>query len=149
MNLLRSFAAAVRLTLLLGGSAVFSGIAGTAWAHSNEYLETVVGSHGGQVRMVEAYHFEVVVKNGEVRVWVTDHADQPVSTDGASGSVVLVNGAGTVQVKLFPAGDNRLAGKDSRVTQGNDTKMILTVAMKGEKALQARYARAINGTAER
>ena len=36
-----------------------------SWAHSNEYLATIKGAHGGMLRMAEMYHFELVVKDGE------------------------------------------------------------------------------------
>ncbi|MDP3124810.1 MAG: hypothetical protein Q8M84_04170, partial [Thiobacillus sp.] len=45
-----------------------------ALAHSDEYLDTQTAPHGGQLRMVQQYHFELVVKASEVSVYVTDHS---------------------------------------------------------------------------
>lgn len=109
-------------------------------AHSNEYLATIKGDHGGQVRMAEMYHFEVVVSNGELRVWVTDHGNQAIPTDGASGSAVILANNGKVDVDLAPAGGNSLRARDKRIVAASDARVAVTVAMKGQKALQVRFA---------
>jgi len=111
-----------------------------ATAHSNEYLEKIKGPNGGQVRMAEMFHFEVVVNDGKFRVWVTDHADNAIPTAGASGSAVLLYGTERVSVNLVPDGANRLLALDKRIRKAADARITLTVAMKGQKALHARYA---------
>src|SRR5450759_6031833 len=73
----------------------------TLFAHSNEYLETITWAHGGKLRMAEQYHFEMVLANGEVRMWVTDHGDNPQSTSGATGNVKLITSEGIVTVELI------------------------------------------------
>lgn len=113
---------------------------GVALAHSNEYLATIKGDHGGMLRMVDMYHFELVVKDGEVRVWVTDHGDTAQATQGADGSLRLLTGASSITVKLKPEGANELVGRDSRIRAAAGTRIILTVAMKGQTPLQVRYA---------
>lgn len=115
-------------------------LTGPALAHSNEYLETIKGSHGGQVRMAEMFHFEVVVKDREFQVWVTDHGDKAISTEGANGVATLLLGTEKVTVNLTPDGENRLVAKDSRIKSAADIRVSLTVTMKGQKALNARYA---------
>lgn len=112
----------------------------TLLAHSNEYLETITGVHGGKLRMAEQYHFEMVLSNGEVRMWVTDHGDTPQSTAGATGNVKLITSAGIVTIKLTPGGENTLIGKDLKVNPGASAKAIVTVTMKGQKPLQTRFA---------
>jgi hypothetical protein len=76
--------------LMLATGFVLASLPSTVLAHSNEYLETITGAHGGKLRMAEQYHFEMVLTNGELRVWVTDHGDNPQSTVGATGNVKLV-----------------------------------------------------------
>lgn len=124
----------------LGAVLVLSSIPGSALAHSNDYFEKIRGPNGGQVRMAEMFHFEVVVKDGEFRVWVTDHGDNAISTVGASGSATLLRGADKITVKLLPDGENRLVAKDSGIKSDGDIRISLTVTMKGRKALYARYA---------
>ena len=47
-------------------------------AHTDEYLDTVEGAHGGQIRMSGAYHFELVVDVGHhhtgIKVYLGNHA---------------------------------------------------------------------------
>src|SRR3569832_2285932 len=86
------------------------GLPTAALAHSNEYLATIKGDHGGLLRMAELYHFELVVKDGEAQVWVTDHGDTPQSTQGASASLRFIAGTQAMTVKLNPFGAFVLAG---------------------------------------
>src|SRR3569832_1079881 len=112
------------------------GLPTAALAHSNEYLATIKGDHGGLLRMAEMYHFELVVKDGEAQVWVTDHGDTPQSTQGASASLRFIAGTQAMTVKLNPSGANELAGKDSRIRLAAGTRILLTVTMKGQKPKQ-------------
>ncbi|MHB1174001.1 MAG: hypothetical protein ACYCZJ_02610 [Sulfuriferula sp.] len=108
-------------------------------AHSNEYLDTIKGDHGGKLRMAEQYHFEMLLANGEVHMWVTDHADRPQSTMGAAGNVKLVTDTGIVAVKLTPSGANSLVGKNSRIQPAGLMRAVATVTMKGQKPLQIHF----------
>lgn len=112
-----------------------------AWAHSNEYLAAIKGAHGGMLRMAEMYHFELVVKDGEAQVWVTDHGDAPQSTRGTAGTLRFITQNGGFSVWLAPTGSNELVIKDARIKARKGTKMVLTVSMNGKKPpLQARYS---------
>ncbi len=125
-----------RLSLL--GLLVLS--CGAASAHSNEYLMTITGPHGGMVRMADAYHFEVVAGNGEVHVWVTDHGGTPQSTAGASGSATLLTGKNKTSVKLAAQGENELLAKDAKIKLDSHSKIVLAVTMQGHSPLLVRYA---------
>ncbi|WP_310446708.1 hypothetical protein [Thiobacillus sp.] len=111
-----------------------------ARAHSNEYLATVKGAHGGMLRMVEMYHFELVMKDGEAHVWVTDHGDTPQSTKGAIATLRVINGNDAFSVTLKPAGSNELMIRDARIKPRKGTRLVLTVSMKGEASLQTRFS---------
>jgi hypothetical protein len=111
-----------------------------ALAHSNESLATLKGDHGGMLRMAEMYHFELMVKEGEARVWVTDHGDMAQSTLGANGNLRFIAGNGATTVKLTPVGTNELVAKDARIKPVAGTRIILNVSMKGQPSVQARYA---------
>lgn len=112
----------------------------TAVSHSNEYLAKMVGSHGGTLRMSGPYHLELVVDEGEVRVWVTDHSDNPQSTQGAQGQLMVMKGAQRFLVTLSPAGQNVLEGADPRLTDDEDLRVVLTISMVGQGPAQARFA---------
>lgn len=111
-----------------------------AWAHSNEYLSTIKGAHGGMLRMAEMYHFELVMKDGEVRVWVTDHGDVPQSTEGAVATLRVINGSDAFSIYLKPTGSNELMIRDARIKSRKGTRMVLTVSMNGETPLQTRFS---------
>ena len=84
--------------------------AGSAWAHTDEYFESVQAPHGGQLRMTGPYHMELVAKSGELTVYVTDHADNPISVDGGLAKANIENGSTKTQVNLHPVGSNVLGG---------------------------------------
>lgn len=111
-----------------------------ARAHSNEYLATVKGAHGGMLRMVEMYHFELLMKDGEARVWVTDHGDTPQSTKGAVGILRVIAGNDAFSVYMAPIGNNELLIKDARIKTGKGTKLVLVITMNGEAPLQTRFS---------
>ena len=61
----RSIAAVLAATLI-----IFQ----PAWAHTDESLDAMPSPHGGQVRAAGPYHLELVAKDGELVLHVTDHA---------------------------------------------------------------------------
>lgn len=117
-----------------------SSLATPAWAHSNEHLATMSGAHGGMLRMADMYHFELVMKDGEAHVWVTDHGDVPQSTKGAVATLRVIDGNETFSVYLKPTGSNELVARNARIKSRKGTKMVLTVSMDGEAPLNTRYS---------
>ena len=81
-----------------------------AGAHTDEYFESVEAPHGGQLRMTGPFHLELVAKDGDLTVYVTDHADNPISVDGGLAKANIENGAARTQVNLHPVGNNVLRG---------------------------------------
>ncbi|MCD6707874.1 MAG: hypothetical protein LT080_15675 [Thiobacillus sp.] len=135
LNWSHSAYAAVRIFLM-----ALLGLPIVAWAHSNEHLATMKGAHGGMLRMAEMYHFELVVKDGEAHVWVTDHGDTPQSTKGAVGTLRFINGNDAFSLYMAPTGSNQLVIKDARIKPHKGTRLVLTVSMRGEAPLQTRFA---------
>jgi hypothetical protein len=81
-----------------------------AGAHTDEYFESVEAPHGGQLRMTGPFHMELVAKEGNLTVYVTDHADNAISVDGGLAKANIENGATRTQVNLHPVGNNVLRG---------------------------------------
>lgn len=108
------------------------------FAHSDEYLDTQTAPHGGQLRMVGQYHYELVVKAGEVSVYVTDHGGNKIATDGARGTATLLSSKGKASVKLAPAGDNQVKGA-GKFELAPDMKVVVSLALAGEPAQQGRF----------
>lgn len=124
-------------------------------AHTDEYLDTLETTHGGQLRMAGPYHFELVLvhdsnnaskddanesnaREKPVLVYVTDHGDTPIPVAGATGTVTLLSGKNRETVTLQPDGDNRLRGV-GRYTARTDLKAIMSITRPGEPAEQARF----------
>ena len=101
---------------------------------------------GGQLRMAGDYHFELVLardakepKDNPVLVYVTDHADKKIPTQGATGKVTLVGKGGfKAEVALAPDGDNRLKGT-ARYASDPSLVAVVQVTITGKKAEQARF----------
>jgi hypothetical protein len=119
--------------------------AGAAQAHTDEYLDTVVGPNGGQLRMAGAYHFELLVvknskdaKNNAIKFFVMDHANTPVATAGATATLVLVAGKQKAKVELTPEGNNALVG-EAVYASVPEMKVVANVTMPGQSALTAKF----------
>ena len=122
-------------TLLAAAALAF---AGPTLAHSDEYLDTITTPHGGQMRMAGMYHFELVVEEGTLTVYLTDHADHPIASAGASGSATVLVGKNRSTINLAPAGDNRLTGKGNFAMDAA-MRVVLSISLPGQAAEQARF----------
>ena len=89
---------------------VILGVSFPAHAHTDEYFESVEAPHGGQLRMTGPFHMELVAKEGDLTVYVTDHADNAISVDGGLAKANIENGSTRTQVNLHPVGSNILRG---------------------------------------
>ncbi|MDK9703023.1 MAG: hypothetical protein OEL20_07760 [Sulfuritalea sp.] len=130
------YSAAASLLLFSGSS---------AFAHSDEYLDTQKTPNGGQQRMAGNYHFELVVakdskeaRDNPVIVYVTDHANAKIPTVGAGGTATILAGKQKASVKLVPDGDNRLKGI-GKYASTPDMKVVVSITLPGKPAEQARF----------
>lgn len=87
-----------------------SALALPAWAHTDEYFEAVQAPHGGQLRMTGPFHMELVAQDGQLTVYVTDHADNKISVEGGLAKATVETGPTKTQLHLHPVGDNVLKG---------------------------------------
>lgn len=89
---------------------------------------------GGVVAEAGMAQFEVVGKDGRITVHVTSHGAS-VQTAGASGKLIVLDGASKTEIDLTPAGENRLQGA-GKIPAG--AKLLIHVKLPGKPALQAR-----------
>jgi hypothetical protein len=111
-----------------------------AAAHTEEYFDSVAAPHGGQMRMAGPYHLELVTKEKEIMLYVADHGDNKISTEGGVGKASIQVGKGKAKssIKLEPAGDNMLKGSgDYTVTP--ETTIIAFVKLRDQEAQSARF----------
>ena len=109
-----------------------------AWAHTDEYFEFVQAPHGGQLRMTGPYHMELVAKSGELTVYVTDHADNPISVDGGLAKANIENGTTKTQVNLHPVGSNILGGSGN-FSLTPSTVVIVFMKLPNQDGYAARF----------
>lgn len=113
-------------------------LGGEAAAHSDEHLATVSPAHGGVLRMAGALHLELVLESSSVRVYLSDHAFQPVGSRGATGSATVSREGKRMKIPLRPSEGNLLTGKGS-FDIGPDTGVTVRVTLPGKKTETAEF----------
>ncbi len=113
-------------------------VSSPAWAHTDEFFESVEAPHGGQLRMTGPFHLELVAKEGELTVYVTDHADTKISVDGGLAKATVETGQTRTQVHLHPVGNNILKGSGVFSLTPN-TVVIVFVKLPNHDAYSARF----------
>ncbi len=109
-------------------------------AHQAKHSDPVKALHGGQSLAAGPYHLELVAKDGELILYVTDHSDKALSSDGAKAKATIQQGfeKGTIQVELEPSGDNTLKGTGA-FTINPDTGIIVFLKLPEREAYAARF----------
>ena len=111
-----------------------------AWAHTDELLDAMQAPHGGQVRAAGPYHLELVAKDGELVLHVTDHAWQEIQTDGGEGKATIQQGKaeGKITVKLGPSQQNKFTGNgEFHITP--ETVIVVFVKLPEQDAYGAKF----------
>jgi hypothetical protein len=109
-------------------------------AHSAKHAEPVKSLHGGQSLAAGPYHLELVAQNGELLLYVSDHSDKPIPTNGAKAKATIQQGFEKTneQVELIPAGENALKGTGT-FTLAPDTGIIVFLKLPARDAHAARF----------
>ena len=129
---MRSIIAAVLIVPLL--------LTQLVWGHTDESLDAMPAPHGGQVRAAGPYHLELVVKDGELVLHVTDHTGKEISTDRgeAKARVQHHKAESAITVKLEPSHNNMFKGRcDSRTNP--ETVIVIFVKLPEQDAYAARF----------
>ena len=110
------------------------------WAHTDESLDAMPSPHGGQVRAAGPYHLELVAKDGELVLHVTDHAWKEIHADGGEGKATIQQGkAGSkITVKLEPSQQNMLTG-NGEFQVNAETVIVVFVKLSEQDAYGARF----------
>ncbi|MCD6674221.1 MAG: hypothetical protein LT106_15395 [Burkholderiaceae bacterium] len=131
---------------LAAAAALLAFSASPAFAHDDAYLATQKAPNGGELRMAGPYHYELVAdraspaaSGGAIVVYVTDHAGQPVSTQGAQGVAQVLAGKERSTVKLLPDGANRMKAPAPH-GWASDAKVVVSITIAGAQPAQARFA---------
>ncbi|SDA16500.1 hypothetical protein SAMN05216315_1082 [Nitrosospira sp. Nsp18] len=111
-----------------------------ASAHTEEHFDAIDTPHGGQMRMAGPYHLELVTQEKDIVLYVTDHGDNKVSTDGGTGKASFQVGKAKPKdsIKLEPAGDNILKGTgDFKLTP--ETTIVVFVKLPDQEPQSTRF----------
>jgi hypothetical protein len=94
--------------------------------------------HDGAIVIAGSYHVELVVKDGQVDVYLMEHDDRPVPATGRKGVAILMAGGKSVRIPLEPVGSERLSGKaaDARPTA---PKGVVQITEPAGGTVQARF----------
>ena len=78
----------------------------TAQAHSPK-----VGHNGGPQTDAGSFHVEILPQGNKLRVFLRDHSDKSVDTNGFKGTVIFVIDGKPQRITLTPSGENTLQGE--------------------------------------
>lgn len=127
---------------LLGNLALCATLLGAVpvGAHSAKPSAPVKALHGGQSLSAGPYHLELVAKDGELLLYVTDHSDMAIPSDGAKAKATIQHGyeKDNIQVELEPSGDNMLKAT-GEFTINPDTGIIVFLRLPEQEAYAARF----------
>ncbi len=112
----------------------------TAEGHRAKHDDAVKPLHGGQAHSAGPYHLELVAKDGELILYVTDHEDKAVSTEGARAKATIQHGyePSRIQVELQPSGENLLMGAGP-FTIHPETAIMIFLKLPDQDAYAARF----------
>lgn len=95
-----------------------------------EHAHDAKPANGGVVSVVKDVNYELVAKSDTLTLYITDHG-KPVDTKDASATLTLLSASDKSEVKLAPAGENKLQAKGTfKVHKG--TKVVASVTTGGK-----------------
>lgn len=96
----------------------------------SEHAHDAKPAYGGIVSVIKDVNYELVAKPDTITLYVTDHG-KPVDTKNTSATLTLLSAADKSEVKLVPAGGNKLEAKGNfKVEKG--TKVVASVTNGGK-----------------
>lgn len=94
--------------------------------------------HGGvRAEAKSGHRVELLAKDGQLQVFLTDHDDKPLSTAQASGELTLLQGKTKSTLALQAQAPNKLVAAG---TAGAGAKLIVRYSLAGQPAEQVRLA---------
>jgi hypothetical protein len=97
-----------------------------------------VGANGGAQADAGSFHVEVVPQGTILQVFVRDHSNKAVGTDGYKGMAIFVIGGKPQRILLTPAGENKLTGTSS-VSIPNELKGAVQITTPSGSTVQAKF----------
>lgn len=93
--------------------------------------------YGGVVTQAKDINYELVAKPDSIALYIHDHG-KPVDVKGAAATVTLLTATDQIEVKLTPAGENKLETKGTfKVAVG--AKALARVTMPGQPVTKIQF----------
>ncbi len=106
---------------------------GTAFAHAPKK-----GVNGGPQSDAGSFHVEVVPQGKSVQVFLRDHGDKAVKTDGYKGVAIFTVDGKAQRIPLAPAGENTLNGT-AEATLPDEPKGAVQITTPTGSTVQAKF----------
>ena len=97
-----------------------------------------VGANGGPQADAGSFHVEVVAKGTSLRVFLRDHSDKAVLTEGYKGTAIFVVDGKPQRIPLAPSGENALTGT-APVTVPGEPKGAVQITTPTGSTVQAKF----------
>lgn len=96
-------------------------------------------SHGGVVLEMDEHHGELVIKDGMMSLYMSDHDGKPASAKDFSATAMILTATGRQgPVNLAPSDGNKLTSAD-KIKTGAGTRIIITLKDPHGHMTQARH----------
>lgn len=96
------------------------------------------GPHGGPMLEVSEHHVELTATGGELTLYLMDAAHKPVSSKGASGRVVVLEGSKQASLTLEAREPDRLTAKlEAPLNSG--ARVVVTAKLADGRSLVGRF----------
>jgi len=109
-------------------------------AHTSKHSPILEGPHGGQLRTTGPYHLELVAKDGELVLYVSDHSDALIGTDGgmAKATLQLGKSQSRTRIDLVPSRENVFKGT-GEFSLSPETVIVIFIKLPDQEAFAARF----------
>lgn len=113
--------------------AAFAAMTSAASAHAPK-----VGANGGTQTDAGSFHIEVVPQGTSLNVFLRDHSNKSVASDGFKGTAIFVVDGKPQRIPLAPAGDNKLTGT-ATVSLPDKPKGAVQITTPGGSTVQGKF----------
>lgn len=97
-----------------------------------------IGANGGAQADAGSFHVEVVPQDTTLQVFLRDHADKAIVTDGFKGTAIFVIDGKPQRIPLLPAGENKLTGT-SAISIPSQPKGAIQINTPAGSTVQAKF----------
>ncbi|CAM5276766.1 hypothetical protein AFEL58S_00157 [Afipia felis] len=97
-----------------------------------------VGANGGAQADAGSFHVEIVPQGATLLVFLRDHSDKAVVTNGFKGTAIFVIDGKPQRIPLTPAGENKLTGV-STISIPSEPKGAVQITTPGGSTVQAKF----------